>query len=79
MDLGHDVTLEATLRHVGDLPEPELDAYQELSLSLGWRPLPDLEVSLSGFNLLDSRHLEYPSPSGRYIRRSVLAQARWRF
>ncbi|HET9693508.1 MAG TPA: hypothetical protein VFP48_03920, partial [Steroidobacteraceae bacterium] len=72
-------TLDATLRHVGALPEPELDSYQELNVTIGWRALPDLDLSLSGFNLLESRHLEYPAPSGNYVGRAVLAQARWRF
>jgi iron complex outermembrane receptor protein len=79
MDLGASVTLDASLRHVGALPEPALDAYQELNVTVGWRALPDLDLSLSGFNLLDSRHLEYPSPSGNYLRRAVFAHARWRF
>ena len=79
MDLGSSMTLDATLRHVGALPEPSLDAYEELNVTLGWRASSGLHLSLSGFNLLDSRHLEYPAPSGNYVRRSVLAQARWRF
>jgi iron complex outermembrane receptor protein len=79
MDLGSTLTLDATLRHVGALPEPELEAYEELNVTLGWRASGALYLSLSGFNLLDSRHLEYPAPSGNYVRRAVLAQARWRF
>ena len=79
MGLGASMTLDATLRHVGALPEPRLDAYQELNVTLGWRVSPDLHLSLSGINLLDSRHLEYPSPNGNYIQRALLAQARWRF
>jgi iron complex outermembrane receptor protein len=79
MDIGPDVTLDVTLRHVGALPEPRLDAYEELNVSVGWRALPDLDLSLSGFNLLDSHHLEYPAPSGNNVRRAVLVQARWRF
>ncbi|HET9694778.1 MAG TPA: TonB-dependent receptor, partial [Steroidobacteraceae bacterium] len=54
MNLGPAVTLDATLRHVGALPEPELDSYQELNVTIGWRALPDLDLSLSGFNLLES-------------------------
>jgi iron complex outermembrane receptor protein len=79
MDLSSTLTLDATLRHVGALPEPRLDAYEELNVTLGWRASRALHLSLSGFNLLDSRHLEYPAPSGNYVRRAVLAQARWRF
>ncbi len=78
MDLGTRISLDVTLRHVGSLPEPELDAYQELDVSLGWRVRPGLDLSLSGFDLLDSRHLEYPAPSGNYVRRAVMAEVRWR-
>ena len=35
--------------------------------------------TISGFNLLDDRHLEYPAPGGNFTPHSVLAQARWRF
>ena len=79
MDLGQDVTLDVMLRHVGALPEPKLPSYEELNVSVGWRALPALDLSLSGFNLLDAKHLEYPAPSGSYVRRAVLLHARWRF
>jgi iron complex outermembrane recepter protein len=79
MDLTPRLSFDATLRYSAELPEPALDSYYELNASLGWRIGPDVDITVSGFNLLDSRHLEYPSPSGQYIRRSVLAQARWRF
>jgi len=79
VDFGPDLSLQATLRHVGSLPEPRLDPYTELSASLGWRAARGLDLSLSGFNLLDADHQEYPSPSGELIGRSVIALARWRF
>jgi iron complex outermembrane receptor protein len=79
MDLGPAVTFDATLRYVDDLPQPQLDSYYELNASLSLHVWRSLDLSFSGFNLLDSRHLEYPAPSGRYVERSVLAQARWRF
>jgi iron complex outermembrane receptor protein len=79
MDLGPNVTLDATLRHVDDLPAPALDSVTELNASLGWHIWRGLDVSVSGFNLLHSRHLEYPAPSGEYISRTYLVQARWQF
>ncbi len=79
MDLGSRITFDATLRYVGPLPNPHLDPYCELGALLGGRISRNLDLSLSGLNLLRSRHLEYPDPSGEYIRRSVIAQARWTF
>jgi iron complex outermembrane receptor protein len=73
------LTFDATLRYVDALPEPALDSYYELNASLGWHRWRQLDLTLTGFNLLDSRHLEYPAPSGEYIGRSIFAQARWRF
>jgi iron complex outermembrane receptor protein len=79
MDLGSSVTLDLTLRYVDSLPQPALDSYSELNASLGWRAARNFDVTLSGFNLLDARHLEYPATSGEFIRRGVLAQLRWNF
>ena len=79
MDLGPQLTFDATVRYVDALPNPKLHSYYELNASIGWHVWRALDVSISGFNLLDSRHLEYAPETGEYIRRSVIAQARWRF
>lgn len=79
MDLGSSVSLDVTVRYVDSLPEPQLASYTELNASLGWRAGRNFHATLSGSNLLDSRHLEYPATSGQFIRRSVLAQLRWNF
>jgi iron complex outermembrane recepter protein len=79
MDFGPQLTFDATFRYVDALPNPKLHSYYELNASLGWHVWRALDVSISGFNLLDSRHLEYAPEAGEYIRRSVIAQARWRF
>jgi iron complex outermembrane receptor protein len=78
MDFGRNVSFEMFLRHVGELPLPATDAYYELSARLAWR-LRSLDLSVSGFNLLHDRHLEYAAPSGAEITRSVLAEVRWTF
>lgn len=78
MNLGPRVTFDATLRFVDSLPEPELDSYYELNASARWYASAQLEISLTGFNLLDSSHQEYPSPAGVFIRRGVFAEVRWR-
>jgi iron complex outermembrane receptor protein len=77
MNLGSEITFDATFRYVGALPEPHLDAYGELQASMDWEAYPGLDVSLSGFNLLRPQHLEYPG--GEYVPRSGIVQIRWRF
>lgn len=79
MDLGHHTSFDATLRYVGALPDPALAHYYEMDAHLGWRPSHTLEVSLSGLNLMHARHNEFAAPTGEYIARSVMAEARWRF
>jgi len=78
MDLGPRFTLDATLRHVGALPNPALPAYTEMSARLGWRVRKTLQLALVGFNLLHSRHLEFPAPYGEEIPRSAVLQLQWR-
>jgi iron complex outermembrane receptor protein len=78
MDFGR-WTVDAMLRYVGNLPSPESPSYEELGARVAWRASDSLEVSISGFNLLDDRHHEYALPTAREIRRSVYAEARWTF
>ena len=78
MDLSSRFTLNATVRRVGALPNPALPAYTEMNARLGWRMSKSLGLALSGFNLLHSRHLEFPAPYGEEIPRSVMLQLQWR-
>ena len=79
LDLGPSVTFDATLRYITHLPQPRLDDRYELSASLGWQVTHGVDVSVTGMNLLDRRHEEYPTADGgQVIDRSVLAQVRWR-
>ncbi|HEX6636285.1 MAG TPA: TonB-dependent receptor, partial [Steroidobacteraceae bacterium] len=76
MDFG-EFTLDALLRHVGELPEPQSDAYSDLSARFAWRLNDQVEIAIKGFNLLNETHREYADPQGREIRRSVLAEIRY--
>jgi len=69
-------SLDAMLRYVGKLPQPATDEVTELGAHLAYRVNDSIELSLTGANLLDARHVEYAAPSGREIRRSVYAEAR---
>ena len=79
MNFGPRVTLDAFLRHVGELPDPAHPSYYELSARLGWRISNALEFAVSGFNLLHEHHTEYPTPQGLQIERSVFAELKLRF
>jgi iron complex outermembrane recepter protein len=78
-DLTPQLSFDATLRYVDELPSPALDSYYELNASLSWRATDHWDVSLTGQNLLNESHLEYPLNSGEYIRRRVFLLARWTF
>jgi iron complex outermembrane receptor protein len=72
-------TVDVMIRKVGALPSPELDDYSELNARVAWRASDKLEVAIKGFNLLNEIHLEYPSPEGQGIRRSVMAELRYNY
>jgi iron complex outermembrane receptor protein len=82
MDLSRSVTLDADLRQVGSLPNPQVSAYTELDARLGWKISDAFNVSLSGFNLLRAHHLEFIATSVRpptEVGRTFYVKAQWRF
>jgi iron complex outermembrane receptor protein len=81
MDLPHNVQFDAILRAIDDLPSPRVPGYVEADVRIGWRATEALELSVTGANLLHSRHTEFinPSVTAQEIPRSVTAGARWRF
>jgi iron complex outermembrane receptor protein len=78
MNLGRDVTFDATLRGVSALPNPAVPAYTELNARLGWNVTPRIQLSVSGFNLLHAYHVEYPSSEGGAVPREVFVELRVR-
>ena len=78
MNLGRDVTFDATVRGVAALPNPALPAYTELNARLGWNVTSRVQLSVSGFNLLHAYHVEYPSSQGGAVPRSVFVELRAR-
>jgi iron complex outermembrane receptor protein len=79
MDLGSNLTFDASARYITALPDPVLRSYYDMNARLGWRACRNLELSLSGSNLLNARHYEFPPPYGEQITRSVMVQAQWSF
>lgn len=56
--------LDVRWRHVEDLPEPAVTAYDALDMHFGWKLTPSVELVVSGRNLLDPYHQEFASGSG---------------
>ena len=79
LDISRAMTFDASLRYVGRLPNPGLASYVEMNLRWGWQLNRNLQISVSGNNLLHTYHLEYPAPDGERISRAVYAEARWKF
>jgi len=81
MDLSDETDFDVGLRKVDSLSRLHVDRYLSLDARLGHRVASNLELSLSGFNLLDSLHQETGVSSGPAyeVRRSVMAGLRWAF
>lgn len=80
VDLSDRLDLELSLRHVDQLPFPEVPSYTELDLRLGWRATDRLELALVGMNLLDDSHPEMgPAASREEVERSVYGRVLWTF
>jgi len=69
------------VRYTDALPDPEVPAYTGLDVRLGWKMTKNLELSVTGQNLLDNRHPEFipTSPSPREILRSINGKLTCRF
>lgn len=67
----------AQLRYVGPLLDPGTKAYTELDLHLSYALRPNLQLELTGRNLLDRSHPEFNDGSGANIERAISAGIRW--
>ncbi|HEX7945128.1 MAG TPA: TonB-dependent receptor, partial [Phenylobacterium sp.] len=79
MNLGPAVTLDGTLRYVSALPDPRVRAYTELDGRIGWHINDQVQLSVSGFNLLHKRHLEFPAAMANAVPRSFVVGLQWGF
>jgi iron complex outermembrane receptor protein len=86
MDLGRGVLLNLDVRRIGALPAPRSPAYVELGARIAWAASDQLEISLTGSNLLHDYHAEFGTttntlqvgPIGVEVRRNVFLAAKWR-
>ena len=83
-----DVDVDLVYRYVGKavaigvLNPSFISSYMTLDMRLAWRPEKNLELSVTGQNLLESRHQEYTNPAFVQpieIDRGVYGKVIWRF
>jgi iron complex outermembrane receptor protein len=81
LDLSRRLQLDAAAYYTAALPGLAVAAYMRVDARLGYRPRPDIEISLAGRNL-QGRHQELislgPYPSAT-VGRSVLVKLTWEF
>lgn len=80
MDIGERSQLDLTARYVSELPDPQVDSYVAIDARVGFRVNDHVEISLTGYNLLDDGRTEFINPSLPPIEvsRSLFVSARWR-
>jgi hypothetical protein len=83
LNLRSNVEWNATLRYVSRLAAPNIASYVGADTTLRWRPHDNLEVSITGQNLLSPGHLEFADVTNIFIPsqvlRSVFGKLTWRF
>lgn len=79
VDLGPEVTADASFRWIGPIASQRVPGYRELDARLAWRPIDGLELSAIGRSLLHTRHAEFGAISSRHeLRRAVHLMVTWR-
>lgn len=75
-DITKSIDFDLWFRAVDNLSARHADAYAELDARLAWRPIPKLELSLAGQNLLDESHAEF---STQEVERSAYIEMTWHY
>ena len=81
-NVSRDFELNGAVYYVDHLESLAVPSYVRLDLGVVWRPVRELELGLSGQNLLDARHLEFAtlrSATRTEIPRAVLGRITWSF
>ena len=65
LDLPRQMDLDITARYVAELALPLVPSYLAMDLRWAWRPRPNVEVSVTGQNLLGPAHGEFTAESTR--------------
>ncbi len=76
LDMGRNLESDIWFRYVDRLSDSEVDAYVSLDARLAWRMTPQLEVAVTGQNLLEPDHAEFSSLK---VERSFHVRLQWYF
>jgi iron complex outermembrane receptor protein len=78
-DFGKQFQLDFDYRYISALAGLGIPAYSSIDARLAWHVRPDLELSISGQNLLQDHHLEYAADAGPNvgIERSAYLRLTW--
>lgn len=69
--LPHDLRVDATLYHVGEMASEMAPAYERLDARLGWNPIGPIALSVGVQNLFHDRDLEYSNVTGTSLSTTV--------
>ncbi len=59
LDLPKHIEQDLMLRYVDKLPSLDIPSYYSLDMHVGWKPIPQVQLSFGGQDLLNSQHLEF--------------------
>ncbi len=83
VDLPGNLEWDLWFRYVDELSARGIDAYATLDMRVGWKPIRNLEISVTGQNLLDPEHPEFYEGAllapRTEIERGVYAKFAWRY
>ena len=84
MTLPYQIEFDSWLRISDKIPASNIAGYVELDLRLGWKPWPNLALSLVGQNLLDNHHPEaapslFLATQPTEVQRSVYGKLTWSY
>ena len=84
ISLPYQVEFDSWIRAVDQLSAANIPSYVELDLRLGWKPIPSLDLSLVGQNLLDNHHPEaapslFLATQPTEVQRSVYGKITWSY
>lgn len=83
MDIDANRKFDVWIRHVSSLPAIAIPAYTAVDMRYAWKPRKDLELSVVGQNLFDSRHAEFVSDNmptrNVEVQRGAYVKVKWQF
>lgn len=78
-DLTQRHQFDVMLRHIDNLPDPEVPSYTAVDVRLGWKLTPAFDLSLLLQNVLDSSHGEFDAaPERTEFERAAFMKLTWR-